>query len=122
MVISHEQLNKLYDAEVVDQDGERVGAMGQIYLDNATGEPAWITVRTGWFGGRRVFVPLTTAEVVEAIAVHVPGPAHRVGPAVLVDTIEDEAALAGNDLAQLNAPAELIHRLASWLQPALYVS
>ncbi|MFK5632978.1 PRC-barrel domain-containing protein [Ornithinimicrobium sp. LYQ103] len=65
VVISHEQLNMLYDAEVVDQDGEKVGAMGQIYLDNATGEPAWITVRTGWFGGRRVFVPLTTAEVLD---------------------------------------------------------
>lgn len=64
-VISQEQLNALYDAEVVDQGGEKVGAMGQVYLDNKTGEPAWVTVRTGWFGARKVFVPLTTAEIVD---------------------------------------------------------
>lgn len=64
-MISQEQLNALYDAEVVDQGGEKVGTMGQVYLDNKTGEPAWVTVRTGWFGGRRVFVPLSTAEIVD---------------------------------------------------------
>ncbi len=63
-MISQEQLNALYDAEVVDQGGEKVGAMGQVYLDNKTGEPAWVTVRTGWFSGRKVFVPLSTAEIV----------------------------------------------------------
>jgi sporulation protein YlmC with PRC-barrel domain len=64
-VISQEQLNALYDAEVVDQDGEKVGAMGQVYLDNKTGEPAWVTVRTGRFSGRKVFVPLSSAEIVD---------------------------------------------------------
>ena len=64
-VISQEQLNALYDAEVVDQGGEKVGAMGQVYLDNKTGEPAWVTVRTGWIGSRKVFVPLSTAEIVD---------------------------------------------------------
>lgn len=64
-MISQEQINALYDAEVVDQSGEKVGAMGQVYLDNKTGEPAWVTVRTGWIGGRRVFVPLTSAEIVQ---------------------------------------------------------
>ena len=63
-MISQEQLNALYDAEVVDQGGERVGAMCRVYLDNRTGEPAWVTVRTGWIGSRKVFVPLTTAEIV----------------------------------------------------------
>lgn len=64
-MISQEQLNALYHAEVVDQDGEKVGAMGQVYLDNKTGEPAWVTVRTGRFSGRKVFVPLSSAEIVD---------------------------------------------------------
>lgn len=64
-MISQEQLNALYDAEVLDQSGEKVGSMGQVYLDNKTGDPAWVTVRTGWFGGRRVFVPLSNAEIVD---------------------------------------------------------
>ena len=63
-MITQEQLNALYDAEVVGQDGEKVGSLDQVYLDNATGDPAWLTVRTGWFGGRRIFCPLTNAEVV----------------------------------------------------------
>lgn len=63
-MITQEQLNALYDAEVVDQDGEKVGALDQVYLDNATGDPAWLTVRTGWLGGRRIFCPLSNAELV----------------------------------------------------------
>ncbi|HSP59732.1 MAG TPA: PRC-barrel domain-containing protein [Ornithinimicrobium sp.] len=65
MTISQEQLEALYDAEVVDQEGDKVGSLGQVYVDNATGEAAWITVRTGWFGGRKFFVPLATAELVD---------------------------------------------------------
>lgn len=63
MVVTQEQLNEYYAAEVVDQDGGRVGSMGEIYLDNRTGDPAWLTVRTGFLGGRKVFVPLVTAEI-----------------------------------------------------------
>jgi len=63
MGVTQEQLAEYFDAEVVDQDGHRVGALGQIYLDNRTGDPAWATVRTGLLGGRKVFVPLATAEL-----------------------------------------------------------
>lgn len=62
-MISQEELNSLYDAEVLDQDGDKIGSLGEVYLDNRTGDPAWLTVRAGWFGGRKVFVPLATAEV-----------------------------------------------------------
>ncbi|WP_131104069.1 PRC-barrel domain-containing protein [Ornithinimicrobium sufpigmenti] len=63
-MITQAQLNALYDAEVVDQAGEKVGPLDRVYLDNATGDPAWVSVRTGWFAGRRVFCPLANAEVV----------------------------------------------------------
>lgn len=62
-MVSYEQLGELYDAEVVDQDGHKVGRLGEVYLDNGTGDPAWVTVRTGWFGGRRVFCPVGNATV-----------------------------------------------------------
>lgn len=65
MALTQEQLDEFFDAEVVDQDGHKVGSMGEIYLDNRTGEPAWATVRTGWLGGRKVFVPLQTAELAD---------------------------------------------------------
>lgn len=62
-MITREQLNTIYDAEVVDQDGDKVGSLDQVYLDNATGDPAWVTVRTGRFAGRRCFCPLSNAEI-----------------------------------------------------------
>ncbi|MCW2817441.1 MAG: hypothetical protein JWR42_228 [Marmoricola sp.] len=44
--------------QVVDSDGNKIGKAGQVYLDDRTGEPAWVTVKTGLFGGAESFVPL----------------------------------------------------------------
>ncbi|MGP3917821.1 hypothetical protein [Nonomuraea sp. 10N515B] len=32
--------------------------VGQVYLNERTGEPEWVTVRTGFLGRRQTFVPL----------------------------------------------------------------
>ena len=48
--------------EVRTSTGERLGDIGQIYLDNETGEPNWVTVKTGLFGTQESFVPLGQAE------------------------------------------------------------
>jgi uncharacterized protein (TIGR02271 family) len=46
---------------VTDADGRKVGKLGQVYLDNKTGDPQWVTVSTGLFGTSESFVPLTNA-------------------------------------------------------------
>jgi len=46
---------------VVSTDGHKIGSIGQIYLDDATGDPSWITVKTGLFGTSESFVPLQNA-------------------------------------------------------------
>ena len=52
-------LRDLIGRNAVDADGNKVGKVGQIYVDDETGEPQWITVRTGMFGGSREnFAPL----------------------------------------------------------------
>jgi uncharacterized protein (TIGR02271 family) len=48
---------------VVSTSDGKVGSIGQIYLDDATGEPSWITVKTGLFGTSESFVPLQNANV-----------------------------------------------------------
>jgi hypothetical protein len=48
--------------EVRSATGERIGGIGQIYLDNETGEPNWVTVKTGLFGTQESFVPLAQAD------------------------------------------------------------
>nr|WP_202511715.1 PRC and DUF2382 domain-containing protein [Streptomyces sp. SID3343] len=49
--------------KVVDSEGSKIGTIGQVYLDDRTGEPEWITVKTGMFGGRESFVPLGPADM-----------------------------------------------------------
>ena len=48
--------------EVRSATGERIGGIGQVYLDNESGEPNWVTVKTGLFGTQESFVPLAQAE------------------------------------------------------------
>jgi uncharacterized protein (TIGR02271 family) len=46
---------------LVDRDGDRIGAIDAIYLDDLTGQPDWALVNTGLFGTKSSFVPLTQA-------------------------------------------------------------
>ena len=48
---------------VVGSDGEKIGSIGQVFLDDETGQPEWVTVKTGFFGTGESFVPLRQAEV-----------------------------------------------------------
>ena len=65
MTITITQLRGIADSggNVVTTDGERIGSIGQIYLDDNTNEPQWVTVKTGLFGTSESFVPLDGATV-----------------------------------------------------------
>lgn len=56
-------IEDLQRSTVIDQDGDKVGKVGQVYLDDATGQPNWVTVNTGLFGGSETFVPLDEATL-----------------------------------------------------------
>jgi sporulation protein YlmC with PRC-barrel domain len=43
----------LTGATVVDTGGDEIGKVGQVYLDDTSGQPEWVTVKTGLFGTRR---------------------------------------------------------------------
>lgn len=47
----------------VDRAGDKIGKISQVYLDDQTGQPNWITVSTGLFGTRESFAPLSGATV-----------------------------------------------------------
>ncbi|MBB5937093.1 PRC and DUF2382 domain-containing protein [Streptomyces zagrosensis] len=53
---------ELSGMHVVDPDGQKVGSVQQVYSDDITGVPEWITVRTGLFGMKETFVPLAGAQ------------------------------------------------------------
>lgn len=52
----------LTGATAYGPDGGKIGTVGQVYLDNRTGRPEWVTVHTGLFGSNESFVPLAEAE------------------------------------------------------------
>jgi uncharacterized protein (TIGR02271 family) len=59
---SNDLAQKLMGRTVTDQNGDKIGKVGQIYLSDSTGEPEWLTVSTGLFGTRESFVPLRGAD------------------------------------------------------------
>jgi uncharacterized protein (TIGR02271 family) len=48
--------------DLIDRDGDKVGSIGDIYLDEQTGRPEWIAVNTGLFGSKVSFVPTAEAR------------------------------------------------------------
>jgi uncharacterized protein (TIGR02271 family) len=46
----------------VDRDGQKIGTITDIYYDDNTGLPEWLTVKTGMLGTRSSFVPMQGAE------------------------------------------------------------
>ncbi len=84
-MITQEDLARLGGADVHDAAGERIGSVGQIYVDPRTGDPQWVTVRTGSFGFQESFVPLRGARFADGrLTVAVDG--ERVRQAPLLDT------------------------------------
>lgn len=69
---------------VVDAEGAKVGSVQQVYRDDATNAPEWITVRTGLFGTKETFVPLAGARRVDD-ELHVPHTKDRIKDAPRID-------------------------------------
>ena len=61
-MITQDQIRELTGAQLVSTSGEKIGKVGQIFLDDQTGRPEWATVNTGFFGTSESFVPLADAE------------------------------------------------------------
>src|SRR3712207_2351777 len=55
------QFSRFLDRDAIGTDGERIGKVVNVYVDDATGQPEWLAVKTGWFGSSVSFVPLAGA-------------------------------------------------------------
>jgi len=62
MMIRTGRARQLIDMVVVDASGDWVGTVSEVYLDEQTGDPLWVTVRVGWFG-HGSFVPLLGVDI-----------------------------------------------------------
>ena len=53
-----EELQNMEGQTAVDMNGAKLGKIGQIYVDDQTGQPLWVTITTGMFGTKQSFAPL----------------------------------------------------------------
>ena len=57
------RLDEMRGAPVYDIDGDKIGKVEEIYYDQQTRVPEWIGIGTGFFGTKRVLVPVKGAAV-----------------------------------------------------------
>ncbi|MFD5430947.1 PRC and DUF2382 domain-containing protein [Kitasatospora sp. NPDC127067] len=83
-MITEQQARSMLHQPVHDVRGSRIGKADHMFLDDVTGKPAWVSVKTGWFGAGELFVPIRDARVVGE-HLEVPYPKEKVNNAPLVD-------------------------------------
>ncbi|GAA4957268.1 PRC-barrel domain-containing protein [Streptomyces heliomycini] len=54
----------LIGRKAFDRNGNRIGTIDEVYLDDATGVPEWAAIRTGLFS-RDAFVPLEPSDLID---------------------------------------------------------
>ncbi|MEV6411390.1 YsnF/AvaK domain-containing protein [Kribbella sp. NPDC051718] len=57
-----QELERAMGQDVYDVEGHKVGTASHLYASDVSGAPEWVTVKTGLFGGKESFVPLTGAH------------------------------------------------------------
>ena len=62
--IDQSPVSDLRDRKVIDPDGDKIGSVFDVYIDNDTDQPEWLAVTTGLFGTKVSFVPLADASFV----------------------------------------------------------
>ncbi len=63
MAVNVTDYNQLHGLNVVGPDGEKLGKVDSIYLDQETDRPEWAAVKSGFFGSHVSLVPLATADL-----------------------------------------------------------
>ncbi|MBG6184292.1 uncharacterized protein (TIGR02271 family) [Arthrobacter sp. CAN_A214] len=85
-MITQDDVNTLLRGrgKVFASDGDKLGPIGQIYVDDDTDRASWVTVNTGLFGTSETFIPLEGAEI-DGKDLRVTYPKDRVRDAPKVD-------------------------------------
>ncbi len=63
--LTFDELQSAHGTPVYSADGEKIGSVEEIYVDDQTDQPEWIGLGTGFFGTKRVLVPVEGAAMRE---------------------------------------------------------
>ncbi|GGS63512.1 photosystem reaction center subunit H [Planobispora rosea] len=64
-MITQEQIPLVINHPLYATDGDKIGDVKHVFLDDATGQPEWLCVKTGLFGLNETFVPIRDASLVQ---------------------------------------------------------
>jgi len=84
-MIGTDTISRVIGQDVYDESGDKIGSASEVYLDDETGQPEWVTVRTGLFGTKESFVPIRNADLTDD-GVRVPVSKTQVKDAPKIDT------------------------------------
>lgn len=62
-MITKDAIPRVLGNTAFDNGHNKIGRIGNVYVDDRSGQPEWITVHTGMFGTRETFIPLESAEL-----------------------------------------------------------
>ena len=96
-MLDQQTLMEARGQDLFDRNGDKIGRIDEIYLDQQTDRPEWALVNTGLFGTRSTFVPLTEASTEEG-ALRVPYDKDQVKDAPNIDA---DAELSQDEEASL---------------------
>jgi uncharacterized protein (TIGR02271 family) len=99
-VITEQQVAEVMGATTIGLDGDKIGKVADIYLDEDTGAPQWVAVKTGLFGSKQSLVPAARCHLRDDGDVEVPFDKATVKDAPNFDT--DDEYLSAEQEAQLD--------------------
>jgi hypothetical protein len=61
-MITTDLIDSMIGADALDAQDDRIGEVSQVYVDETTDHPTWVSVRLGLLSSAEVLVPLEDAE------------------------------------------------------------
>jgi stress response protein YsnF len=92
-------VDECIDRDLLGAEGDRIGKIHEVYMDDDTGQPEWFAVKTGWFGNNISFVPIRDAAATES-GLHVP---YRKDQVKGAPNVEPDGRLSQDEEASLYA-------------------
>ena len=62
-MLTEQDARAVIGATAVSTDGDKIGKVGQLFLDDESGRPEFVTVNTGLLGSKETFIPVADATV-----------------------------------------------------------
>jgi uncharacterized protein (TIGR02271 family) len=100
-MITSQQMDDLVGATVRGADGEKIGKVGEVYID-AAGAPQWLSVATGLFGTKHSFLPAASCRLGEDGDIEVPFDKSTVKDAPKMDTDDEHLSVEQEEQLDLH--------------------